>query len=58
MKNRFPCTHSKACIILWLHHVVCLSQTEIALIVRLNVGTVNHVVHRRRFPSAFPQAPG
>lgn len=57
MKRRFPCTFHKACHILWLSHVTCLTQTEIAIRLSLNVGTVNHVVHRRRFPNAYPVCP-
>ena len=34
-----------------------LSQTESAIIVKLNQGTVCHVVHGRRFPDVPPMRP-
>lgn len=56
-RRRFPCTFDKACNVLWLVNMMGLSQTQAAIIVGLNVGTVNHVVHGRRFPSAYPVPP-
>lgn len=55
--QRFPCTFPKACHVLWLFHHARMKQTAIAIMLRLNVGTVNHVVHGRRFPDAYPIAP-
>jgi hypothetical protein len=56
---RFPCTFEKACHTLWAVHVMGWSQTQAAILIELNVGTVCHVVHRRRFPTAYPvQMPG
>lgn len=53
----FPCSHTKACNVLWAVHVKGWSQTKAALVFDLNVGTVNHIVHRRRFSSAVPLPP-
>jgi hypothetical protein len=30
------------------------TQTQAAIAIGLNVGTVNHIVHGRRFPHAYP----
>ena len=54
MRTHFPCTFEKACHCLYAYLVLQWSQTQIAIEVGLNVGTVNHVVHGRRFPSARP----
>jgi len=55
MRNRhFPCTFLKACHALWAVHVKGWSLTKAAIVIELNVGTVSHVIHRRRFPSAYP----
>ncbi|BCM83585.1 hypothetical protein [Methylobacterium indicum] len=54
MRGRFPCTFEMACHVLYLVEVLGLTQTEAALVVGLNVGSVNHVVHRRRHPGAYP----
>ncbi len=54
MSERFPCTYVKACYCLYGYFVLRWSQTQIAIEVGLNVGTVNHVVHGRRFPDARP----
>jgi hypothetical protein len=56
-KLRYPCNFRKACHVLWLVRVEKTSQTHAALIVGLNVGTVCHVIHGRRFPEAYPSAP-
>jgi hypothetical protein len=55
--RRFYCTLPKACHALFLVKVAGLTQTHAALYCGLNVGTVNHVVHGRRFPEAYPIAP-
>jgi hypothetical protein len=57
IKLKYPCTFNKACHILWLVKVEGTSLTHAALVVGLNVGTVCHVIHRRRFASAFPSIP-
>ncbi|MCW6507075.1 hypothetical protein [Lichenifustis flavocetrariae] len=54
-KYYYPCTYEKACHVLWLVHVCGYSQTHAAIVVGLNVGTVCHVVHGRRFPHASPR---
>lgn len=56
MRGRFPCTYELACNILYAVEVLGMSQTEAAIVLRLNVGSVNHVVHRRRFYNAHPKA--
>lgn len=52
--HTFPCDHRLACHVLWAVRVKGWSQTKAAIVVGLNVGTVNHIVHRRRFRSAHP----
>jgi predicted DNA-binding protein (UPF0251 family) len=47
----------KACYVLWLIEVERTTQTEAAIQVGLNVGTVNHIVHGRRFKNARPICP-
>jgi hypothetical protein len=54
IRKRFPCTFIKACHALWAVRVWGMTQTEAAILIGLNVGTVCHVVHRRRFPAAYP----
>lgn len=54
MKKRYPLSYRKACYVRWGHDIMGWSQTQIAIMVGLNVGTVNHVVYRRRFPDAVP----
>ncbi len=53
MRRQYPCTFLKACNCLWLRDHGC-TQTQIAIEVELNVGTVNHVLRRHRYPMAFP----
>jgi len=47
----------KACYVLWLVLVERVTQTEAAIQVGLNVGTVNHIVHGRRYKDARPICP-
>lgn len=54
MRKNFPCTFEKACYVRWAVHELGMSQTEAAIVLGLNVGTVCHIVHGRRFPTAFP----
>lgn len=54
MKIHYPCTFQKACHVRWACSIMGWSQTEAAIVVGLNQGTVCHVVHGRRFPQAFP----
>lgn len=51
---RYHCDFQKACHVLWAVDVMRWSQTQAAIEIGLNVGTVCHVVHRRRFPTAYP----
>ena len=51
---RTSCDLLKACHALYLVHVLGLTQTRTAVVLELNVGTVCHIVHKRRFPNAFP----
>jgi hypothetical protein len=53
-RRRFPANFQKACYVLWLVYDRRLTQTEAAMLVQLNVGTVCHIVHGRRFPEAYP----
>lgn len=56
-RHRYPCNHRKACYVLWIVLIEGETLTHAALVVGLNVGTVSHIVHRRRFPGAFPIPP-
>ena len=47
----------KACYALWLVNVENATQTEAGIQVGLNTGTVNHIVHGRRFRHAYPICP-
>ena len=51
------CTQDTASYIKYLVEVLGYTQTDAAIILKLNVGTVCHVVHGRRFPSARPVVP-
>jgi hypothetical protein len=53
----FPCTQATACHVLWAVDVKGWSQTKAAIVFNLNVGTVNHIVKRKRFESAVPIPP-
>jgi hypothetical protein len=55
MRYRYPCTFDKACFVLWAVNVMQWSLTKAAIEIQLNIGTVSHVVHRRRFPNAIPK---
>ena len=52
-----PCDHLKASHVLWAVLVNGWSQTKAAIAFNLNVGTVNHIIHKRRFPAAVPVSP-
>jgi hypothetical protein len=56
-RGHFPCSYQQACYCLWAVIERGWSQTKAAIAFGLNVGTVCHVVHRRRFPGAFPVKP-
>lgn len=53
----YPCDAEKAGHVLWAVYQMGWSQTKAAIELELNVGTVNHVIHGRRFPNAIPKAP-
>ena len=55
--TRNPCGHIKACHVLWYYRVAGLNQTQTAIATGLNIGTVNHIVHRRRYRHAYPMRP-
>jgi hypothetical protein len=53
-RRRFPCTFVKACNVTWAVIEMGWTQTQAAIEIGLNSGTVNHIVHGRRFPNAYP----
>jgi len=53
-KRRYPCSFDKACRVLGAIHLHGFTQTQAAIVLSLNVGTVCHIVHGRRFPDAYP----
>lgn len=53
-RHSYPATFLKACYVLWCVHVKGFSQTQTAIAVELNVGTVSKIVNRHRFPMAYP----
>jgi len=55
--DHFPCSYIKACNVLWAVLVQGWSQTKAAIAFELNVGTVSHIVNRKRFESAVPIPP-
>jgi hypothetical protein len=56
-RNRFPCTHLKACHCHWAVRLKGWTLTQAAIALELNVGTVCYVIHGRRFPDAHPICP-
>jgi hypothetical protein len=55
--RQYGCTFIKACHVLYIVEIEGNTLTHAAIVVGLNVGTVCHIIHRRRFPSAYPLAP-
>jgi hypothetical protein len=53
-RTRYHCDFVKACHVLWAIYVMHWTQTQAAIAIGLNQGTVCHIVHRRRFPTAYP----
>ncbi len=49
-----PCTFIKACHVKHIVLILRQTMTHAAILVGLNVGTVCHVIHGRRFPESFP----
>jgi hypothetical protein len=56
-RRSYPCTFLKACYVWYLVGVQKYSMTHAAIVVGLNVGTVSHIMRRRRYPEAFPIPP-
>lgn len=52
--SRNPCNFQKACWVLHLVYVERKTQTQASISAELNLGTVCHIVHGRRFPNAYP----
>jgi len=52
--RRFPLTFQKACYCLWAVNEMGWSQTETAIVVKLNVGDVSKVINGHRYTMAFP----
>lgn len=53
-KKCLRCTFLKACNAKWLVLVQGYTQSQAAVILEVNQGTLNHVMHGRRFPDSFP----
>ena len=53
-QRTYPCDFRLACNVLWAVCIMNWTQTKAAIVIGLNIGTVNHIVHRRRFPTAYP----
>lgn len=54
MRRRLTATPLKAGWVLDLVYQRGYTQSLAAVLVELNVGTVCHIVHGRRFPGAYP----
>ena len=54
----YRCNFLKACQVKHLVSVLGHTMTHAAIVVGLNVGTVCHIIHGRRFPGSFPIALG
>jgi hypothetical protein len=54
---RYACSLLKACHVLYLVEIEQTTLTHAAIVLGLNVGTVCHIVHRRRFLGAVPIPP-
>lgn len=48
------CTFEKACWAIWLVRFARLTQNRAARLLDVPAGTINHVIHGRRFPGAYP----
>lgn len=55
MRSYNPCTFDKACHILWAVRIKGWTQTRAAISAEISQGTACHIVHRRRYPSAYPR---
>lgn len=54
-RQSYPCDSKKAAYVKWAVQLKGWSLTQAAVVVGLNVGTVSHVVHGRRFPAVPPE---
>lgn len=54
-RKRYPCTHAKACHVLYAVRVLGWTQTQAAVHIGLNGGTVSKIVNRKRYPNAVPR---
>ena len=57
IRQNHPCTFLKACNAKHLVRVQGLTLTHASFIVEVNIGTLSHVMHGRRFPGSFPIPP-
>ena len=55
MSKRYSCDYQKACLILHAVRVKGWTQTQAAIELEVSQGTVNHIIHGRRFPDAYPR---
>lgn len=56
-RRSYPCSEQQACWILYVILIWRWSQQQAGLVFGVHPGTVNHIVHRRRFPHAVPIEP-
>lgn len=54
MRQSYPCDPVKAAYVKWAVNLKGWSQTQAAVVVGLNVGTVSHVIHGKRFATVSP----
>ena len=57
VKTRHSCNFRKACHALWIVLVEGQTMTHAGIVLGLNVGTISHIIHGRRFPTAYPVQP-
>ncbi len=55
-RHRHPqnCTFEKACYAIWLVRYARLTQSRAGRLLDVSSGTINHIIHGRRFPNAYP----
>jgi hypothetical protein len=51
--RKYPCTFEQACHALWAVKVAGWTQTQAALALKVNQGSISRIVHRQRFPNAY-----
>ena len=52
-----PCTFLKACHAKHYVKELGFTLTQASILVEVNIGTLSHVMHGRRFPGSFPIPP-